>query len=56
MTPGMFSLLFAARTANGVALGVNWRGAEGVNSFVLLQQNAGFKEMGIEYSRYTSPL
>ncbi|QQZ59420.1 hypothetical protein JI735_22565 [Paenibacillus sonchi] len=33
ITSGMFSLLFAARTANGVALGVNWRGAEGVNSF-----------------------
>ncbi|KWX78643.1 hypothetical protein [Paenibacillus jilunlii] len=56
ITPGMFSLLFAARTLNGVALGVNWWGAEGVNSFFLLQQNAGFKEMGIEYGRYTSPL
>ncbi|CQR55176.1 hypothetical protein [Paenibacillus riograndensis] len=56
ITPGMFSLLFAARTANGVALGVNWWGAEGVNSFFLLQQDAGFKDTGIEYGRYTSPL
>ncbi|MNC24083.1 hypothetical protein D3C75_721250 [compost metagenome] len=56
ITPGMFSLLFAARTANGVLLGVNWWGAEGVNSFFLLQQGAGFKEMDISYGRYTSPL
>ncbi|WP_379153472.1 hypothetical protein [Paenibacillus sp. sgz5001063] len=54
--PEMFSLLFAARTATGVALGINWWGAEGVNSFFLLQQGAYMKEMDIRYSRYTSPL
>ncbi|OKP90248.1 hypothetical protein A3842_03790 [Paenibacillus sp. P3E] len=54
--PEMFSLLFAARTATGVALGINWWGAEGVNSFFLLQQGIDLKEMDVRYSRYTSPL
>ncbi|MNI97403.1 hypothetical protein D3C73_1560490 [compost metagenome] len=56
VTPDMFSLLFAAKTANGLALGLEWWGAEGVNSFFLLQQGAGIKEMDIQYGRYTSPI
>ncbi|MHA6530025.1 hypothetical protein [Paenibacillus sp. BAC0078] len=56
VTPDMFSLLFAAKTASGLALGLEWWGAEGVNSFFLLQQGKSFKEMDIQYSRYTSPI
>lgn len=56
VTPDMFSLLFAARTESGLALGLEWWGAEGVNSFFLLQQGASMKEMDIQYGRYTSPI
>ncbi|AIQ52233.1 hypothetical protein [Paenibacillus sp. FSL R7-0331] len=54
--PQMFSLLFAARTADGLLLGVNWLGAEGINSFFLEQTGDAFKELDIQYGRYTSPL
>lgn len=52
----MFSLLFAAQSADGLLLGLNWWGAEGVNSFFLLQQGNAFKELEIQYGRYTSPI
>lgn len=55
-TPEMFSVLFAAQTADGLLLGLNWRGAEGVNTFFLSQQGEVFKGLDIEYGRYTSPL
>ncbi|WP_042202641.1 hypothetical protein [Paenibacillus camerounensis] len=54
--PQMFSLLLAARTADGLLLGVNWFGAEGINSFFLKQSGEMFKELDIQYGRYTSPL
>lgn len=54
--PQMLSLLFAARTADGLLLGVNWLGAEGINSFFLAQSGESFRELDIQYSRYTSPL
>ncbi|OMF97542.1 hypothetical protein [Paenibacillus sp. FSL R7-0273] len=54
--PQMFSLLFAARTTDGLLLGVNWLGAEGINSFFLEQTGETFKELDIQYDRYTSPL
>ncbi|WP_150275963.1 hypothetical protein [Paenibacillus tepidiphilus] len=54
--PQMFSLLFAAETIDGLLLGVNWRGAEGINSFLLVQEGQKFKELEPAYSRYTSPL
>lgn len=54
--PEMFSLLFAAETENGLLLGLNWWGAEGVNSFFLSQDGDSFKELDIHYGRYTSPL
>ncbi|WP_405111570.1 hypothetical protein MHH28_02940 [Paenibacillus sp. FSL K6-1217] len=56
VNPQMFSLLFAAHSADGLLLGLNWWGAEGVNSFFLTQQGNGFTELAIEYSRYISPL
>lgn len=56
ITADMFSVLFAARTRDGVLLGINWWGAEGVNTFFLNQQGHRFKELDIQYGRYTSPL
>ncbi|MFF2907300.1 hypothetical protein [Paenibacillus sp. NPDC057934] len=56
VTPEMFSVLFAAQKADGVLLGINWWGAEGVNTFFLDQHAATFKELDIQYGRYTSPL
>lgn len=56
MRPEMFSLLFAAQSADGLLLGLNWWGAEGVNSFFLLQQGNALKELEIQYGRYTSPI
>ncbi|MFC3748645.1 hypothetical protein [Paenibacillus sp. GCM10012306] len=56
VTPDMFSVLFAAQKADGVLLGINWWGAEGVNTFFLDQHGATFKELDIQYGRYTSPL
>jgi len=56
ISPDMFSVLFAARTSKGMVLGLNWWGAEGVNSFLLKQVQNSFEEMNIDYSRYTSPL
>ncbi|WP_410511709.1 hypothetical protein PaeBR_16770 [Paenibacillus sp. BR2-3] len=55
VTPEMFSILFAAETSKGLLLGLNWRGAEGVNTFFLKQEGDSFEEMDIQYSRYTSP-
>lgn len=54
--PEMFSLLFAAETTDGLLLGLNWWGAEGINSFFLSRKGDAFKELDIQYSRYTSPL
>ncbi|QUL57300.1 hypothetical protein KDC22_13005 [Paenibacillus tritici] len=54
--PQMFSLLFAAQAADGLLIGLNWWGAEGVSSFFLSQEGGGFTELKIEYSRYISPL
>ncbi|MEK3904043.1 hypothetical protein [Paenibacillus sp. FSL R7-0179] len=56
VNPQMFSLLLAAHSADGLLLGLNWWGAEGVNSFFLKQEGNGFTELAIEYGRYTSPL
>ncbi|WP_052092015.1 hypothetical protein NYE80_13935 [Paenibacillus sp. FSL H7-0357] len=54
--PEMFSLLFAAETTDGLLLGLNWWGAEGINSFFLSQDGDTFIELDIQYGRYTSPL
>ncbi|KAI7253430.1 hypothetical protein KC345_g11374, partial [Hortaea werneckii] len=56
VSPQMFSLLFAAQSADGLLLGLNWWGAEGVNSFFLSQTGNAFKELDIQYGRYTSPM
>jgi hypothetical protein len=54
--PEMFSILFAAETAEGPLLAMEWWGAEGVNTFFLKKEGNVFKEMDIQYGRYTSPL
>ncbi|WP_313638673.1 hypothetical protein, partial [Paenibacillus sp.] len=54
--PEMFSILFAADTSEGPLLGMNWWGSEGVNTFFLKKERDSFKEMDIQYGRYTSPL
>ncbi|MEK4350103.1 hypothetical protein MKX41_04610 [Paenibacillus sp. FSL R5-0475] len=54
--PEMFSILFAADTSEGPLLGLNWWGSEGVNTFFLKGEGDSFKEMDIQYGRYTSPL
>lgn len=54
--PEMFSILFAAETPNGLLLGMEWWGAEGVNTFFLNKNRDSFKEMDIHYGRYTSPI
>lgn len=54
--PEMFSIMFAAETSDGILLGMEWWGAEGVNTFFLHQEGDSFKEMDIHYGRYTSPI
>lgn len=56
VTSEMFSVLFVAQTNEGPLLGMNWWGAEGVNTFFLKKEGASFKEMDIRYGRYTSPI
>jgi len=56
IVPEMFSVLFAAMTPDGLLLALNWWGAEGVNTFFLNQEGDMFKELDIQYSRYTSPV
>ncbi|GGF71581.1 hypothetical protein GCM10010912_15870 [Paenibacillus albidus] len=55
ITPEMFSVLLAARTEQGILLGLNWWGAEGVSTFFLNQDGEQFKELDIQYGRYISP-
>jgi len=52
----MFSILFAARTADGIALGFKWTGAEGENISILKQSGHRFEETGIVSGRYQSPI
>ncbi|TVY02218.1 hypothetical protein [Cohnella terricola] len=52
----MFSILFAARTSDGIALGFKWTGAEGENISILKQSGNRFEESGIVSGRYQSPI
>ncbi|SFE39756.1 hypothetical protein SAMN04487969_102331 [Paenibacillus algorifonticola] len=53
--PEMFSFLFAAKTAEGIVLGVKWMGAEGENVSFLSEKDGKFSELDISYGRYMSP-
>lgn len=55
VSPDMFPLLLAAETKQGLLLGMSWWGAEGVNSFFLLEDGENLGELDIKYGRYTSP-
>ncbi|WP_334071329.1 hypothetical protein [Paenibacillus sp. A14] len=55
VSPDMFPLLLAAETKQGLLLGMSWWGAEGVDSFFLLEDGENLGELDIKYGRYTSP-
>ncbi|MFC5700369.1 hypothetical protein ACFPVX_03655 [Cohnella faecalis] len=55
VTPDMFSLLFAAKTSDGLALSIEWWGSEGENTFVIADDGEQFHELPISYYRYTYP-
>ncbi len=54
--PEMFSILFAAKTKDGMLLGLKWTGFEGENTIMLLENDGVFEELNIESYRYTSPV
>lgn len=54
LTPAMFTFLLAAQSDKGTLIGLNWLGAEGVNSFFL--EDTGeleLQKLDIESNRYT---
>ncbi|MCQ6559330.1 hypothetical protein [Paenibacillus mendelii] len=56
VSPEMFSFLFAAKTADGLLIGVKWMGAEGENVSFLSQSGNTFHELDKQYGRYMSPI
>ncbi|CAM3644358.1 MULTISPECIES: hypothetical protein [Paenibacillus] len=54
--PEMFSFLFAAESANGLVVGVQWMGAEGENVSLLSVSDDAITDLGLEYGRYMSPI
>ncbi len=55
MHPESFSLRFAARTGEGMVLGMEWNAAEGSNSFLLQADSGKLADLGIGGGRYMSP-
>ncbi|CDN45935.1 Uncharacterized protein BN871_JP_00060 [Paenibacillus sp. P22] len=55
MNPDSFSLRFAARTGEGMILGMEWNAAEGSNSFLLQADSGKLADLGIGGGRYMSP-
>ncbi|WP_127505500.1 hypothetical protein [Paenibacillus humicus] len=55
MNPDSFSLRFAARTVEGMILGMEWNAAEGSNSFLLQADSGKLADLGIGGGRYMSP-
>ncbi len=53
--PGLFSILFAAKTLDGLLVAVCWAGAEGENIFFLLEQEDTLEQFSSEIYRYWSP-
>jgi hypothetical protein len=56
ISPDMFSFLFAAKSAEGLVLGVKWMGAEGENLTLLQSKGDRFGETDIKAARYLSPI
>lgn len=55
ISPDNFSMMFATNTSEGILLGLNWLGAEGINSLFLLEKDSVLQELDTKYGRYTSP-
>lgn len=54
MTPGMFSVLFAASGEGGVVLCVAWAGAEGENDYIFKQKGNELADLNLTTGRYMS--
>ncbi|GGD67204.1 hypothetical protein [Paenibacillus nasutitermitis] len=55
ISPHVFSLMFAAESANGTVLGVKWLGFEGENQMLFMEDGQTLKELDISGGRYMSP-
>ncbi|MBW4838227.1 MAG: hypothetical protein KZY74_02455 [Paenibacillaceae bacterium] len=56
IAPHHFTYLFAARTSEpGVLVGMEWHGAEGMNSLLLHGTEDRLTQLETRYGRYTSP-
>jgi hypothetical protein len=53
--PGLFEILFLAKSDEGLLLGVSWTAPEGENVFVLKEVNGAFQETDLKSSRYCAP-
>ncbi|MNJ58995.1 hypothetical protein D3C77_546560 [compost metagenome] len=56
MTPDMFSFTFAARTEQGLIIGIQWMGAEGESTSFLEFKKGKVTQLDIDYSRYMMPV
>jgi len=54
--PELFNFLFAAKSASGLVLGVQWMGAEGENVSLLSVTDQAITDLGLSYGRYMSPI
>ncbi len=55
ISPNLFAIRLAAITDQGFVAIVSWAGAEGENTFFLLEQQDAFQEQPASVSRYWSP-
>lgn len=56
VTPDMFSVLLAARTAEGMVIGIEWWGSEGQIVKFLSQRAGQITELELSSGRYMSPV
>jgi len=54
--PKLFSILFSTPTNEGLLIGVCWAGAEGENTFFLLEEADALTQLPSEIYRYWSPV
>ena len=54
MTPELFQILFAAKAADGLLLGMTWLGSEGETTLLLKQSEGALEELPILFYRYTA--
>lgn len=53
--PGLFEVLFLAKSDEGLLLGITWAGPEGENIFVLKEKEGVFEETDLISGRYWAP-